>query len=268
MKYKKIAETPNGLEELLLLLNQLPKSVGELERLASDLVGISEQLNSAILELWGTQCEHPGKFDHSAFARASLRLRKRAISKITSQIGHDLAVGLNLGSQSHPYYDAPFYVRTLVQKKLALLHILQCFEMRNNDAVRYAELRRKITFHFVQPPTWFQFNTDTTIEITEFDIFDYLSKNRIPMDRVRLCPVCNEIYWVKRKGAPVCKSRKCSNAFHQRVARRKVVMEQLDDELRKLKSIKAHLGETSNSNLIHECEMRIESIQAKIISMK
>lgn len=80
--------------------------------------------------------------------------------------------------------------------------------------------------------------------------------------RLRICPICDEVFWVKRIEAKTCSKRRCLNNFHQRKLRIKEYEKRLDVEWTKLEKQRKSLPESHA--LITEQTMRLNKLSGKI----
>lgn len=102
------------------------------------------------------------------------------------------------------------------------------------------EMRMKITSKgFIKP------FTEENILIELFKNFD------IPFERIRLCPICQNIFWKARKESPTC-SRKCSNNFHQK-------KNQLKNQLIALNEKRNNWKDKSSSKVLDEKIIEIDN---------
>ncbi len=80
--------------------------------------------------------------------------------------------------------------------------------------------------------------------------------------RMRICPICQNIFWARRIEAQTCSKRKCSNNFHQRKRRIKDYEKQLSDEKAKLEKLVLNLN--PENSLISDQKKKVEKLTNKI----
>lgn len=83
-------------------------------------------------------------------------------------------------------------------------------------------------FQFSRNVSRFSFRPDTSIELRDYEIVRLLTTGRVPIDRMRKCRVCSEIFWAKRIDAATC-SRPCLNSDNQRRTRLRKMLDQLQE---------------------------------------
>ncbi len=57
----------------------------------------------------------------------------------------------------------------------------------------------------------YSFNKDTTIKLVDFRVLDLLKEHKIPVSRVRECPICSRIFCAKKLNAKTCGDKTCVN---------------------------------------------------------
>jgi len=48
----------------------------------------------------------------------------------------------------------------------------------------------------------------------------FIIRNAVPVDSLNICPVCDEVYWEKKRGSLTCGKRHCSDTFQNRKRRK------------------------------------------------
>lgn len=84
--------------------------------------------------------------------------------------------------------------------------------------------------------------------------------------RLRVCPICDAVFWAKRIEAKTCSKRRCLNNFHQRKRRTNEYEKRLAKECKKLQKQRKSLPE--NHALITEQTMRVNKLTGKIKAEK
>ena len=64
----------------------------------------------------------------------------------------------------------------------------------------------------------------------------------IDAERLRICPICDEVFWAKRIETSTCSKKKCSNNFHQRKLRIADYEKRFDEALEVYKKLEANLS--------------------------
>jgi hypothetical protein len=84
----------------------------------------------------------------------------------------------------------------------------------------------------------------------------------VPAERLRICPICKEVFWAKRIETSICSNKKCSNDFHQRKIRIKEYENRLDEEHKKYEKMQSSLS--SDNPSIKEQRKKVNSIIEKL----
>lgn len=64
----------------------------------------------------------------------------------------------------------------------------------------------------------------------------------IDAKRLRICPICKDVFWARRIEASTCRDKRCSNNFHQRQLRIRDYEKRFDKEFEKLKKLEIDFG--------------------------
>ncbi len=84
----------------------------------------------------------------------------------------------------------------------------------------------------------------------------------IPPERLRICPICDEVFWAKRIEAQTCSEKRCKNNFHQRKLRIVEYEKRFDEAFEKLEKQRQTLP--PDSPLIAEQIKLTNKIKEKI----
>jgi len=263
---RKISECPKELEDLIDSVNLVP---GDLEKFESDLLELSKQFNT---ELYGK--DNPTK-------TRMAKLLSEYGKKIRNLISPELEKRIKYTVEQNGFENVVFQLRRLVNERIMFRDIIQAFRMWDIDYNRQpygidAELFKlftkdfdydrqlvlKPTFNFSKALSAFSFNQDTSIELLSFRVLEILTRDKIPIERLRICPICKDIFWAKRIEAKTCSKRRCSNNFHQRKLRIKEYEKRLDKEFKNLKKLQSSLS--PKNSLITQQRERVNKLLQKI----
>ncbi len=108
------------------------------------------------------------------------------------------------------------------------------------------------------------YRTEFTIKNGAIDFESELTQilRGVPAERLRICPICKEVFWAKRIETSICSNKKCSNIFHQRKIRIKEYENRLDEEHKKYEKIQSSLSPDNPS--IKEQRKKVNSLIEKI----
>ncbi len=93
------------------------------------------------------------------------------------------------------------------------------------------------------------YRTEFTIKDGVIDFESELTQvlRGVTPERLRICPICKEIFWAKRIETSICSNKKCSNNFHQRKIRIKEYENRLDEEHKKYEKMQSSLSSDNPS---------------------
>ncbi len=228
MKYNKIAECPPELQELIELVNLLPSDLKQFE---NDLNKLSSQFYQ------------------------EFQTTPELYSEVSKNYSQKLASWFN-SLKANGFVNQTMEIKRLINNKITLLWFIeayQTFKEFNNPTQ---------DFNFDKNISAFSFNEDSTIRLTSFLVVDILIRNKIQIERLRICPICKKVFWAKRVEAQTCRKKQCSNNFHQRKLRIKEYETRLVKELKILEGLRLRLN-PSNSLITQQAEM-VNKLQQKI----
>jgi len=139
-------------------------------------------------------------------------------------------------------------------------------------------LREFNTFHSapsltLRPLINFGLDTNGCIKSRVNPMVEIFERYDLPIERIRLCPICENIFWLKRIESPnkttnTCQ-KKCSNNFRRRKRQIDIWEEKLEREIWKLEKLRATVAPINpNSKLLIEQKNRVEKIQINIYEAK
>jgi hypothetical protein len=255
---KNISTGSAEFNDLLELINLLPKDWETFERESRNLI---KQWETEILK----EMRKVGK--HTVFYWEYSQLFPGLTAKYSSRfrqlIAPKLAEEMNRKPEEMGLENAKFELQVLYEQKLALKNIIQLFQMfkKSNDPYQ--------TFRLDKPLKTIGFHEDTTIDLIGFRVIETLKRNNIPIERVRECPVCEDIFWVKRieKNSdfiPYC-SESCGNTFNTRRTRVRKLEKEFEQQLEKLRKLQTS---SAPNELITKQNEQVIKIAEKINQRK
>lgn len=179
----KISEGSPELNKLIEKINLLPEDWQKFEL-------DSEKL----IKQWGAEIREAGAKDRILPPEFSSNYAK----KFRNLIAPGLAEKMNRKPEETSLINAQREIRVLYDQNLALRNIINIFqqfkECNNPEGIG----------HLNKPLQTIGFNPDTTLNIMGFEVIEILQRNNIPVERVRVCPICQNIFWAKRIESPAC----------------------------------------------------------------
>lgn len=225
-KIDKISEGSSELNELIEKINLLPKDwekflkesrvfINELElKLRSEM----QRRNIFFLpcEKYLEVCPNEVSFYNERFRRLAQQLIEK--------------MGLNL--ETDALENAQFKIKVLYEQNLTLRNIINIFQ-------QFKEFNNPNQgFQLNKPLKTIGFNSDTTLELQGFQVIEILKRNNIPIERVRVCPICNDIFWAQRTESPAC-SPSHVIAVNTGKSRIRKKLEDINKQKEKLKKLEA-----------------------------
>ena len=150
-----------------------------------------------------------------------------------------------------------FRLRRLVNEKRILKDIILAFQtwhvdfdrqgqtiipkqwgLETDDVNLNNQLTLRPSFTLTRPPSAFNFRDDTSLELLSFRVLEILTRDKLPVERIRECRVCHKIFWAKRKESPTC-SEGCLRTDNARRTRIKKLISEFGEMTIKLKKLEA-----------------------------
>ena len=271
MKNKKeaISICPKELEPIFKAVNKLPE---DLERFESDLSELSEKFNKEHLQI----IQNHGNrtiYGYDPLEKDWLKLSKKYDWKLRQIITPELANLIKVTVDRNGFQNVRFRLRRLVNEKKTLRDIVRAYRiwdigynrqpygthaaLFNSDTEDYSHekkllLQLKPTFNLSKALSAFGFNEDTSLELLSFHVLEILTRNQFPIERIKICPICKNIFWAKRTDSSACSDNHV-NTFNQSKTRiRKRINElnkKLEDESKELETIREKLEKLQNYKL-------------------
>lgn len=228
-KIDKISEGLPELNDLIKKINLLPKDWEKFLRESRvfietlDLKLLSEMEKQGISILPCSKYLELCPDDVLIFNEKFRRLAPKLIERM----------GLNL--ETDGLENAQFQIRVLYEQNLALrniINIFQQFKGFNNP---------EQSFVLNKPLQTIGFNADTTLNLVGFRVIEILTSNKIPIERVRICPICQDIFWAKRTESPACSDPHVI-AVNAGKTRNRKNLEEFQKQREKLKKLDSKFG--------------------------
>lgn len=228
-KYKKLSECPKDLNELIKVINLLPKNLSEFIKKKGILE--SEFRDEAQQVYAGIKSDR-SLTDNPFLLFDTLALQAKYRDKLGALLSAEFIRAINFGIEPFSFQNATFSLTILINEKMTLLHIIESFNIWDIDFNR--QLDHKPDFNFDKAIAAYSFNEDTSLQFTSFKIIDILTKHKIPIERVRKCPICNNIFWAKKLNAETCGEKKCSDTLgnRKRLKESKIQREKLNNHFK------------------------------------
>lgn len=205
--YIKVSDIPKELEEILKILNLLPS---DLKRLESDLLELGLRFNA--------ECsEHPNH---------SFDLMDIYAGKVCDLIAPDLVSQIDKLKKGD-YMNGRFQLQRFINERMNLVTVIRSYTAA-------AGLRNlKQDFVLAKKIAAFHFNEDSTIHLSSFRVIEILTRNKIQIKRLLICPVCNEIAWLKNINHKTCGKQKCIDGLQNQKKKIKRLKQKSENETKK-----------------------------------
>lgn len=282
MKYQKVAECPLELQEIMDLVNSVPLGKENFLPSAASLVeGFYFKQTGKYPPLFEAPANDRGEWDYpsneeideykNSQKEALLAIEEmtkrfpRLYSYIFEEPKHYNAVSKSyfsfspfgsIGAIAHAlekydeFLDSRRTLRFVAQK--CTLFVNKGWGETNSIAFSKfeADFTQTLYFRIIEGRTVFVGNR--IIQLLE----------DIDAKRLRICPICKDVFWAKRIEAKTCPKRRCSNNFHQRKLRIKEYEKRLDKELKALEKLQSSLS--AENSLIAQQSEKVNKFLQKI----
>lgn len=182
-KIDKISEGLPELNELIKKINLLPKDWRKFELDSEKLIKQWE----VEFRVAGEQGKILPPTFFLSYGKKFRRLIKPELAKIMER-----------KPEQKGLHNARHEIRVLNEENLALRDIINLFQ-------QFKEYNNPEQGFFLSKPLQIiSFNPDSTLELQGFRVMEILKNNNVPIERVRICPICKDIFWAKRIESPAC----------------------------------------------------------------
>lgn len=251
MQNKKISNTkkqpesvsicPNELKCLMKSVNFLPN---DLKRFENDLMDLSLQFND---EFYGAK---------APLETIILGLLQKYCEKIRSMVSPQMDAKISELLERNDFQNVLFQLHRLINEKITLKTVIQAFE----TSKEYNNPNQ--TFVFDKSIAAFSFSEDSSLEIASFRVIEILTRKKLPIDRIRICPVCKNIFWAKRTESPAC-SAPHVHTFNTRKTRIKKDEEEFKEQVATLKKLAVEYNSQEHPLVLDQLK-KVKNLQNKI----
>lgn len=192
-KIDKISKGSTELNELIEKINLLPK---DWEKFMQDSGKLIKQFESEIYT--AMRKKGIGTVFYWQYSELCPDVVLTYSKKFRQLISPKLVERMKSKPEIEGLINSQFELCVLYDQNLALrniINIFQQFKGFNNP---------EQTFILNKPLQTIGFNPDTTLNLIGFRVIEILKRNNIPVERVRICPICQDIFWAKRSESPAC----------------------------------------------------------------
>ena len=207
--YSKSRFAPEALARVIAAVNELPQ---DLKKFKDDLNELSARYDKEYLQIIQKHGNRVAA-GYEPLEKDLLKLQSVYANKLRRLITPKLAGLLNTAVERNGFENARLRLRNLVSEKRALLRIIDAFNRW--QALTFKGMAVFKPFEFETPVYTFSFNEDATLELSNIEILDILTKEKIPIEKIRVCRVCPNIFWKKRSDSPTCSSS-CLKTFNDK----------------------------------------------------
>lgn len=205
-----ISICPNELKTIFKSVNELPHDLKKFEDDLNELLG---QYNKEYLKTIRAP-DNKLNYSDELLQKDLLKVRLRYDKKLRQIITPKLADLINMTVERNGFQNVRFRLCRLINEKLTLLNIIGSFRVW--DVGYNRQMILKPPFNLDKALSGYSFNEDTSLELLSFEVLRILTKDKLPIERIRICRACRKnIFWAKRSDSPTCSSR-CSNTFNKK----------------------------------------------------
>lgn len=216
-KKTKISDCPKELSDLIELINLLPDTPEERRAFEDRLCSLQEKA----LKQWDKIMlvrDTDERFTQQELDEYDQRVKriyewfyKNFVNSKELKLAQSLGITTPINTK--------FQITKLYNEKTTLLETIQAF--RTWDKAYNRQIVPPVDFNLSRGIVAFGFNEDTTIQSTSFRVWEILVKNKIPIERLGICPICTNIFYAKRTDAKTCGLKKCVETQGNRSRARK-----------------------------------------------
>lgn len=211
--YKKVSDCPFELKKFIDEVNLLPK----------------DDMFESIVNLTTKKFheETTGLITSKNFDEQYLEAVKKYSANLRNSISQELYELVTGNKSIDDFFNVIIKLKRLINEKRALLTIIQSFEIFkgfNNP---------RQDFSLDKALSAFSFNQDSTLLLSSFRGIEILKSNKIPVNRLLICPICKDICWIKKTNAKTCGKTKCINDLQNSYKRFDKLKKKKLDEIKK-----------------------------------
>jgi hypothetical protein len=180
------------------------------------------------------------------------------LKKFNQLVSPELAKEIKYTVKRNGFKNVKFQLDRLVNEKRILLEIINFFKIWEQDtnpaAFVDSELfnldtgdisNNPLSFNpysnFSKATSAFTFNKDTSLQLLSFRVLDILTRKGFPVARIRICPICQKIFWAQRVESPACS--KHISAVNSGKTRIREALEEFQQQREKLKKLNSQFGQ-------------------------
>ncbi len=208
-KYKPVPECPTELAPIIYGVNLLPRNA---LKLVKEVTNLAKKVNeSAFMETWAERDKLQSEF--------AAVINNKKLSDLL--IGESKILRIN---------EADEMLRHLEQSK-RILHYIAKKNHQQREQVNPTGLDRLKDYYQLidlrKPPhfaVYFRYDEEKGLPIVKKPpLLELIEKgNAESFDRVALCPMCKNIYWLRKTNSKTCGERKCVDDFQNQIKKEKI----------------------------------------------
>ncbi len=198
--YKPVPECPPKLARIIKGVNMLPDNVDEMFEKIGEFA--SEYNNRSVSEI----------------LNKDLNYQKTFFQRFENIIGNKKLSQLLIGKTDVFQLDVILKFAEFVQAKKVLRYIAETNRDEDSPAERlkrYFALTPKGHQPFIKLFFYYDYH-EAKLDFKWFDYIDFfalLKRLKGSLKRIKLCPVCDSIFWAKKTNALTCGNQKCVDAL-------------------------------------------------------
>lgn len=212
---------PDELQGLFDVLNDLPVGQAAIDRFERVFYQLQEKAIELQSQSMKARENSPPEFTEKDCAE--LDRQGRNFKKIREWYKENIVklkhpiVALKIGLTTE--WGSELRLQELYNEKAVLRSIVESFQKWESTTRRLnlsARYELKIT------PREFGFNEDSSIKTRDLEIWELLTRDHIPIERIGICPQCQKFHWKKKLGiSKTCGNQKCADAQNHQDTKKK-----------------------------------------------
>ncbi len=272
MKYEKIAECPTELFKAVELANAvsvgdehfLPDAQNLLEKhIAIEKAAITRE-NRRIFEI--NVDEERAEWKAKEFTLEVIKTEIKRFPKLHSYLFEESEIFKNINPSDlirRTYIIFESYI-DFIESRQTLRFVAQGCNFFLNYGEGSSMAFSKFARDFTQP-LYFRI-IENRIVFVASKIIELLQN--IDARRLRICPICRDVFWARRIEARTCPKKRCSNNFHQRKRRIKEYETRINDLSQEIEAEKLKLEKQQNNvvpleDLVRKQKIIVEKLNDK-----
>lgn len=254
MKYKEVIKCPDDFKRIIELINSLPKDV---YLTYSELKKDFDNEKTSLAERQKT--DRQARFDLFSLPYKY----NEKIKQLFSESINYYVIGIfETDFDNLIFNQGTFAQLEPLEKLLELIALKNLLSQIAKLTLREFDVAHPDTRLTFQPLISFGLDENGCVKPFANPLLEIFQRYNLSLKRIRLCPICKDIFWAGRIDAPTCQKKRCSDNFNKKQQRIREYELTLNRELKTLKQWKLQLSR--GNSLINQQKKKVESLERLI----